>query len=139
MKKNNEALWIRTCDHLNAKVQLIAVTVASDCAMVWSSVCQCIRKGIIICYRLFSIFLIIDLSTVTKFTQYNPYSINLSGYCITVFHKLFLLFNYNLASKLRIWEIYIRRIDTEWSVSDISHVNLSLRFSWFPACIASIW
>ena len=37
---------------------------------------------------------------VTKFTQYNAYSINLSGHYITIFHKLFLLFDYNLASKL---------------------------------------
>ena len=82
------------------KYSCATVTVATDCAMVWSSECHCIRKGMIICYRLFSIFLFIDLSTVTKFTQYNAYSINLSGHCITIFHKLFLLFDYNLATKL---------------------------------------
>ena len=91
MKKNNKsvALWIRTCDHLNAKVHLlIRVTIATEWA-IWPSACRSIREDIIICYPLFSIFQFIDLSTVTKFTQYNPYFINLSGYCITIFISYF--------------------------------------------------
>ena len=43
------------------------------------------REGIMICYRLFSTFLFIDLSTVTKFIQYSTGSIYLSGYCVTIF------------------------------------------------------
>ena len=50
----------------------------------------------IICYYLFNIFLFIVLSTVTKFTQYIQSARLLHHY----FHKLFLLFNYNLTSKL---------------------------------------
>ena len=80
MKKNSNALWIRTCDHVNAKIHLrMKVTVVTDCAMKQSA-SHGIREDIIICYRLFSILLFIDLSTVTKYTLYNPYSINLSGY-----------------------------------------------------------
>ena len=56
---------------------------------LWSSACHGIREDKIICYRLFSIFLFIDLSTVTKFTQYNPYSNNLSAYCTTIFASYF--------------------------------------------------
>ena len=91
------------------------------------------REDIIICYRLLSIFLFIDLSTVTKYTQYNPYSINLSGYCITIFISYFCLLITILLRNFSIWEIY------DELTLDISHENLSLRFSWFPACIPSIW
>ena len=89
MGKNSDALWIRTCDHLDAKVQLlITVTVATNCA-IWTFAFSDIQEDIINSYRLFSIFLFIDLSTVTKYTQYNPYSINLTGYCITIFTSYF--------------------------------------------------
>ena len=64
------------------------------------------REDIIICYRLLSIFLFIDLSTVTKYTQYNPYSINLSGYCITIFISYFCLLITILLRNFSIWEIY---------------------------------
>ena len=81
-------MWIRTCDHLNAKVNLRSVTVAADYAIKpFASYGIC--EYILICYRLFSIFLLIDLSTVTKYTQYNPYYINLSGFCITIFISYF--------------------------------------------------
>ena len=58
--KKSIALWIRTCDHLNAKVKLlITVTIATNCA-IWPSAGPGILEDIIICYRLFSIFLFID-------------------------------------------------------------------------------
>ena len=76
MKENSNALWVRTCDHVNAKIHpWMKVTVSTDCAMKQSA-SYGIREDIIICYRLFSIILF----TVTKYTLYNPYSINLYGY-----------------------------------------------------------
>ena len=81
-KNNSDTLWIRTCDHVNAKIHLlITVTVATDCAIKISAR-PGIREDIILCYRLFSI----DLSMVTTYYQY---SINLSGYCITIFISFF--------------------------------------------------
>ena len=88
-KNNSDALWIRTCDHLKAKVPLLTtVTVATDCA-IRPFAFHSVREDILICYRLFSIFLFIDLSMVTKITQYNPYTINLSGYYIPIFTSYF--------------------------------------------------
>ena len=57
--KNSDACGIRTCDHLNLYL-LMTVTVASYCAiMPFAS--HNIREDIIICYRLFSIVLFIEI------------------------------------------------------------------------------
>ena len=115
--KKKATLWGFEPATVKTKVRLrITVTVTTD---------RAIRPFAYHIYEITDPYLFIDLS------MNNPCSIDLSS-----LQRLFLLFDYDWLRNFGIWEIYDELTLNGQCLT--LHVNLSLRFSWFPACIASI-